>query len=228
MGNISSSKTSLEGKKPRKSLKGQTSRETILLTATRLATIKGLSSLSLGYLAAEVEMSKSGLYAHFKDKEELELAMIEMAAVIFDREVLQPAMNAHGGTERLRVVTDAYLSHLEHKVFPGGCFFAAVAAELDTRPGLARDRVFQVIGGWLSLLRQCILEAQEIGEIDSKTDVDQAVFEIEAMLLAANFLFVMTNDLIHLSQGRKGMENVLARLSVGTELRKKRSIRRTP
>ena len=220
MGNISLSKTSLEGKKPRKS-KGQTSRETILLAATKLATIKGLSSLSLGDLAAEVGMSKSGLYAHFKDKEELELAMIETAAVIFDREVLQPAMNAHGGTERLRVVVDAYLSHLERKVFPGGCFFAAVAAELDTRPGLARDRVFKVIDGWLSLLRQCILEAQEIGEIDSKADVDQAVFEIEAMLLAGNFLFVMTNNLIHLSQARQGTENVLARLSVSTKLRKK-------
>ncbi|HEY9597485.1 MAG TPA: TetR/AcrR family transcriptional regulator [Cyanophyceae cyanobacterium] len=210
----------MEGKKSRRS-KGQTSRETILLTATKLATIKGLSGLSLGDLAAEVGMSKSGLYAHFKDKEELELAMIETAAVIFDQEVLQPAMNAHGGTERLRVVVDAYLSHLERKVFPGGCFFAAVAAELDTRPGLARDRVFKVVDGWLSLLRQCILEAQEIGEIDSFADVDQAVFEIEAMLLAGNFLFVMTNNLIHLSQARQGMENVLARLKVGTKLRKK-------
>jgi AcrR family transcriptional regulator len=227
MSNISLSKTSSEGKKPRKS-KGQTSREIILLTATKLATIKGLSSLSLGNLAAEVGMSKSGLYAHFKDKEELELATIETAAAIFDREVLQPTMNARGGTERLRMAADSYLSHLKHKVFPGGCFFAAVAAELDTRPGLARDRVFQVIDGWLSLLRQCIIEAQEIGEIDSNADVDQAVFEIEAMLLAANFFFVMTNNLIHLSQAHKGMENVLARLSVGTELRKKRSTRGTP
>jgi AcrR family transcriptional regulator len=228
MSNISSSKTSSEEKEPRKS-KGQTSRETILLTATKLATIKGLSGLSLADLAAEVGMSKSGLYAHFKDKEELELAMIETAAVIFDRDVFQPAAIAHGGTERLRATVDAYLSHLERKVFPGGCFFTSVAAELDTRPGLARDRVAEVLDKLLSLLRQCILEAQELGEIDPKADVAQAVFEIEAMLLAANFLFVMTNDPIHLAQGRRGVENVLARLAVSTESKKKRrSPRKTP
>ena len=221
MSNISSSKTSWEGKEPRKS-KGQTSRETILLTATKLATLKGLSGLSLADLAAEVGMSKSGLYAHFKDKEELELAMIETAAVIFDRDVFQPAMTANGGTERLRAAADAYLSHLQHRVFPGGCFFAAVAAELDTRPGLARDRVFEVVGRWLSLLKQCLLEAQEIGEIDAKTEVDQAAFEIQAMLLAANFFFVMSNDPIHLAQARRGVENVLARLTVSTESKKKR------
>ncbi|HEY9824690.1 MAG TPA: TetR/AcrR family transcriptional regulator [Stenomitos sp.] len=220
MSSISLSKNQSAEKGSRRS-KGQTSRETILLTATKLATIKGLSGLSLGDLAAEVGMSKSGLYAHFKDKEELELAMIQTAAAIFDREVLQPAANAAGGVERLRVTVDAYLSHLERRVFPGGCFFASVAAELDTRPGLARDLVLQVIDEWLSLLRQCLLEAQEIGEIDAKADIDQAVFEVEAMLLAGNFLFVMTNSLIHLSQARQGMENVLTRISVGAELRQK-------
>lgn len=164
-------------------------------------------------------MSKSGLYAHFKDKEELELATIETAVVIFDQEVLQPAARAQGGTKRLRAAADAYLSHLERRVFPGGCFFASVAAELDTRPGLARDRVFEVIDRWLSLLKQCLIEGQEFGEIDSKAEVDQAVFEIEAMLLAANFFFVMSNDLVHLSQARRGVENVLTRLAVSQELK---------
>ena len=227
MGNISLSKTSLEGSELRRS-KGQTSRETILLAATRLATIKGLSGLSLGDLAAEVGISKSGLYAHFKNKEELELATIETAAVIFDREVLQPAMEAHAGTERLRAVANAFISHLERRVFPGGCFFAAVAAELDTRPGSARDRVVEVLDRWLSLLGQCILDAQAFGEIDPKAEVAQAVFEIEGMLLAANFLFVMANDPIHLAQARRGVENVLARLTVSTESKKKRLARKAP
>ncbi|MCP6762679.1 MAG: TetR/AcrR family transcriptional regulator [Fischerella sp. CENA71] len=219
MSNISLSKTNSEGKEPRRS-KGQASREAILLTATKLATMKGLSGLSLGELAAEVGMSKSGLYAHFKDKEELELAIIETAAVIFDHDVFQPAARARGGTERLRTTVDFYLSHLERRVFPGGCFFAAVAAELDTRPGRARDRVLEMLDRWFSLLRQCILEAQELGEIDPKADVAQAVFELEAMLLAANSLFVMTNDLIYLAQGCRGVENVLARLTVSTESKK--------
>ncbi len=227
MGNISSSKTSSEEKEPRRS-KGQASRETILLAATKLATLKGLNGLSLADLAAEVGMSKSGLYAHFKDKEELELAMIDTAAAIFDQEVLQPAARANRGVERLRAAADAYLSHLERKVFPGGCFFAAVAAELDTRPGMARDRVFEVISNWFSLLRQCILEAQELGEIASYADVEQAVFELEAMLLAANFLFVMTNDSMNLSKGRRGIENVLARLSVCPKPQNQRSPRKRP
>jgi AcrR family transcriptional regulator len=198
-------------------LKGQSSRTTILLTAAKLATTKGLAGLSIGDLAAEVGMSKSGLYAHFKSKEELELATIEMAAIIFNGEVLQPAMNADAGTERLKALVNSFLSHLERRVFPGGCFFSAVAAELDTRPGLARDRVVEVLGNWLALLRQCILEAQDLEEIDPNADVAQAVFEIEAMLLAANFLFVMMNDPTHLIQGRRGVENVLARLAVSTE-----------
>lgn len=215
------SKNSSEGGGSRHS-KGQSSRATILLAAAKLATTKGLNGLSLGDLAAEVGMSKSGLYAHFKSKEELELATIETAAVIFDSEVLQPAMSADAGTERLKVLVSSFLSHLERKVFPGGCFFSSAAAELDTHPGSARDRVVEVLGNWLALLKQCILEAQDLGEIDPNAEVAQAVFEIESMLLGANFLFVMMNDPIHLTQGRRGVENVLARLAVSEKSKKKR------
>src|SRR5262249_31553320 len=146
--------------------KGQASRAAILQAATRLVTIKGLDGLSIGDLAAEIGMSKSGLYAHFKSKEELELATIETAAAIFDREVLRGAAMARAGIERLKTLAGSFLSHLERKVFPGGCFFAAVAAELDTRPGPARDRVAGVRDTWFALLKQCILDAQALGEID--------------------------------------------------------------
>jgi AcrR family transcriptional regulator len=213
--------------KPRHS-KGQTSRAAILHAAAKLATTKGLNGLSIGDLAAEVGMSKSGLYAHFKSKEELELATIETASVIFDREVLQPAIVAPAGSQRLRALVDSFLDHLERRVFPGGCFFAAVAIELDTRPGLARDRVVEVQQQWLSLLKKCFLDAQAIREIDESADVAQAVFETQAMLLAANFVFVMTNDPTPLSQARTGVENVLARLAVGPESKKKRSARVKP
>jgi AcrR family transcriptional regulator len=208
--------------------KGEASRTTILRTAARLATTKGLDGLSIGELAAEVGMSKSGLYAHFKSKEELELATIETAAAIFDGEVLQPAARAHAGTERLGALVDAFLSHLERRVFPGGCFFAAVAAELDTRPGPARDRVVGVLDRWQSLLRQCILDAQASGEIDPDADVAQAAFEVQAMLLAGNYQFVLTNDPVRLSQARQGVEHVLRRLAVKEEPKKKRSARRSP
>src|SRR6516162_411679 len=146
--------------------KGQTSRAAILLAAAKLATTRGLEGLSIGDLAADVGMSKSGLYAHFKSKEELELATIETAAAIFDSEVLQPVTKASPGIERLRALARSFLAHLERKVFPGGCFFAAVAAELDTRPGPVRDRVVEVLNSWRSLLKQCILDGQALGEID--------------------------------------------------------------
>jgi AcrR family transcriptional regulator len=227
MSTASTRKTDPRGDEPRPS-KGQASRATILLAAAKLATTRGLDGLSIGDLAAEVGMSKSGLYAHFKSKEELELATIETAAAIFDTEVLQPAAKAPAGTERLGMLVDAFLSHLERRVFPGGCFFAAVASELDTRPGPARDRVVTVLDKWLSLFRQCILDAQASGEIDPKAEVAQAAFEMQAMLLAGNFQFVMTNDPIRLTQARKGVEHVLARLAVREGPKKKRSARGSP
>jgi AcrR family transcriptional regulator len=205
--------------------KGQASRTTILLTAAKLATTKGLDGLSIGDLAAEVGMSKSGLYAHFKSKEELELATIETATDIFNREVIQPAAGATAGLEQLRALADAFLAHLERRVFPGGCFFAAVAMELDTRPGRARDRVIEVQQKWLSLLKECFLDAQSKGEIDPRADVAQAVFETQAALLAANLFFVLSSDPTPLSQARQAVENVLARLAVPAASKKKRATR---
>ena len=206
---------------------GQTSRASSLLTAAKLATVKGLNGLSIGDLAAEVGMSKSGLYAHFKSKEELDLATIATAAEIFEREVLRPAMAKPAGLQRLRALADEFLLHLERKIFPGGCFFAAAAAELDTRPGPARDRVAQVLEGWLSLLSQCYVDAQANQEIAPDADIAQAVFETEGMLVAANLLFVMTDDTKPLMQARQGLENVLARLAATPISKKKLSSRGT-
>src|SRR5262245_19016611 len=116
-------------------------------------------------------MSKSGLYAHFKSKEDLELATIEMAATIFDRELIRPMSASPRGTKKLVALTNSFLAYLKRQVFPGGCFFAAVGTELDTRPGPARDKIIEVQQKWLSLLRQCFVDAQAIGEIDDSADV---------------------------------------------------------
>lgn len=221
-----SKKNDAEAGQPRPS-KGQVSRAAILLAAAKLATTKGLNGLSIGDLAAEVGMSKSGLYAHFKSKEDLELATIDTAAEIFEREVLQPGMAALAGSQRLVALVDSFLAYLQRQVFPGGCFFAAVGMELDTRPGAARDRVFEAQQKFRSLLRQCFIDAQAIGEIRSGADVEQAAFETMAMLVAANYLFVMTNDPTTLIQSRTGVDHVLARVADGAEPKKKRSARGT-
>jgi AcrR family transcriptional regulator len=210
------------GRKPRAD--GIQTRQEILLAAAQLATTRGLEGLSVGELARHIGMSKSGLYAHFQSKEDLELATIETAAEIFDREVLRAVARAPAGARRLRVLVDTYLSHLERKVFPGGCFFAAVAAEFDTRPGPARDRILGVLDNWFSVLTQCVREAQAAREIDPAADVAQAVFEVQAMLVAANFLFVMTDDPVRLAHARRGVEHVLARLAVRGGSRTKRPV----
>src|SRR5262245_28810859 len=138
------------GRKPRAD--GVESRRAILHAAANLATTRGLEGLSIGELAQHIGMSKSGLYAHFKSKEELELATIETAAEVFERDVLGPASESPGGLQRVLALSEAFLRHLERRVFPGGCFFATVAAQLASRPGRARDRVMGVQQRWLAQL----------------------------------------------------------------------------
>src|SRR5262245_56438393 len=197
---------------PRQRSDGEKSRQAILRAAAQLATTRGLGGLSIGALAEHTGMSKSGLFAHFGSKEELELATIETAVEIFSSDVLRPAMGAAPGLARLFALAEAFLSHLERRVFPGGCFFASVAAELDTRPGRARDRVLEVIRSWLSQLHQSVEDARQLGEVNPDVDVDQTVFEVQAMLIAANFQFVMTNDPSLLRKARRGVQDVLERV----------------
>src|SRR5262245_33225677 len=191
--------------------KGQASRATILLAAAKLATTKGLIGLSIGDLAAEVGMSKSGLYAHFKSKEELELATIETAAEIFARDVLGPAGESPGGLERVQALSEAFLGHLERRVFPGGCFFATVSAQLASRPGRTRDRVMEMQQRWLGQFAEALGQAVERGELPRDSDIDQLVFEITAMMVRANFTWIVTGDTRVLDHARIGIRNVLER-----------------
>lgn len=191
---------------------GDRTRQAILLAAARLATTHGLSGLSIGELAAHLGMSKSGLYAHFKSKEDLELAAIQTAIEIFHAEVLDTIAPSATGLSRLLALVDAFLSHVQRRVFPGGCFFAAVAAELDTHPGPARDRIIEVQNFWESTLTGALREAQAAGQIARGADLPQAYFEIEGMLLAANCAFVMHANPEALRRARLGVENVLRSL----------------
>src|SRR3954464_14996244 len=107
---------------------GERSRKTILRAAASLATVDGLEGLSIGNLAAHIGMSKSGLYAHFRSKEELQLATVATAGEIFVADVVTPTEGIADPLERVRALCDGFLSHIERRVFPGGCFFIAVGA----------------------------------------------------------------------------------------------------
>jgi AcrR family transcriptional regulator len=170
---------------------GARSRQAILKGATELATLDGLDGLSIGRLADHIGMSKSGLYAHFGSKEELQLATIEEAQAIFEREVVAPMLQQPEGIARVQGYADAYLSYLQRHVFPGGCFFASANTELDTHEGQVKDKLGALMAEGLEALAGMIRDAQERGEIDADAEPEQLAFEIDALLHGANAGFVM-------------------------------------
>jgi AcrR family transcriptional regulator len=172
---------------------GERTRASILNEAAKLATIEGLEGLSIGQLASAIGMSKSGLYAHFGSKEELQLATIETAQAIFDREVTGPAMAAPKG-EQLHALCEAFLSHVEREVFPGGCFFASAAAEVGTRRSSVRDAIAEIYAGWAVQMADLARDAQDAGRVDKKEDPEQLAFELNAILVAANNGYILQRD----------------------------------
>jgi AcrR family transcriptional regulator len=171
---------------------GAQSHQAILDAAARLATVEGIEGLSLARLADAVGMSKSGLFAHFNSKEELQLATIEAASEVFAEQVTDPASHAANALERLRLLVERYLAYLEVETFPGGCFFASTLAEMDTQPGPVRDRLVAFLGDWLGQIETAVRDAQAEGAIDPGEDPAQLTFEIEAALLLANAQYTVT------------------------------------
>ena len=192
-----------KARKPRSD--GQRSRTAILEQAARLATIEGIGGLSIGRLAEAVGMSKSGLFAHFGSKEELQLATVATASELFDEIVIDPALAEPTGIERLRALCENYLRHVERSVYPGGCFFASAAAELDTRMGPVRDLAIEVVGGWIGQQQNAVRDAQAEGAVDPSEDPDQLAFELEAYLMAANQMFVISQDPAPIEQARRAI-----------------------
>jgi AcrR family transcriptional regulator len=189
---------------------GIRSREAILREAAQLATVEGLDGLSIGRLAEAVGMSKSGLYAHFGSKEELQLATVEAAGSVFDEHVVEPASTAGTGFERLQRLIDAYLGYLERETFAGGCFFASVLAEMDMRPGPVRDRLVAFFNGWLETLDAAVRAAKAEAAIDPDEDSEQLAFEIEAALILANAQFVVSRSPVPIERARRAIEGRLA------------------
>jgi AcrR family transcriptional regulator len=189
---------------------GARSRQAILHAATELATVAGLDGLSIAKLAEHAGMSKSGLFAHFRSKEDLQVATIDAAARMFEREVTQPGMAAPAGVRRVRSLCEAFLAYLERAIFPGGCFFVAAAAELDAKPGPVRDHLRMVYSGILEGLVGVIREAQDLGEIDGTEDVAQLTFELDSLMLGANFGYVFFRDPAALDRARGAIQRRLA------------------
>jgi AcrR family transcriptional regulator len=190
---------------------GARTRTAILQTAADLASVDGLDGLSIGRLATELAMSKSGLFAHFGSKEELQLATVEEARQRYAREVIEPARAAGSGITRLHALCEAFLSYLERAVFPGGCFFASAMAEFDSKaPGPVRDRIAQCQDQWMDTLERAAQQAQERGELRTGGDPRQLAFELEAALLSANWYYHLFNDATYFDRARRAVRARLA------------------
>lgn len=173
---------------------GERSRRAILQAAARLATTEGLDRLSIGDLAADIGMSKSGLYAHFKSKEDLQLATIDMAEAMFDEAVVEPMRTAEPGLPAVLVLADAFLDHLRQRIFPGGCFFACASAEIQARPGPVKDRIASFDTRWKARYIEQFRIAQANGALAKDADLDQLFFELDAYLLYAHAAFAFRGD----------------------------------
>ena len=174
---------------------GDRARARIVERAAQLATIEGLDGLSIGRLAEVTGIAKSSVHALFGSKEELQLATINAARDSFITEVVAPALaTTEPGRERLAALCDGYLDYVERRVFPGGCFFVGVSAEVGARPGRVHDEVARVQGEWRDLLDAEARSAQERSELPEGRDPSQVAFELGVILAGTNIVTVLHND----------------------------------
>src|SRR3954447_17645314 len=192
---------------------GERSRAAILREAARLATLEGLDGLSLARLADSVGMSKSGLFAHFGSKEELQLATVEAARGIFDELVVEPARESPSGLPTLRAYVEWFLDHVEQGVFPGGCFFISAVSELGAQQGPVRDDAMAFSERWLALLAGEVAAAQGAGELDPDADPAQVAFDLHSFMVLGNMQFVAGAGPAALERVRSAVETRLAALA---------------
>jgi len=174
----------------------------ILDLAVQIASAEGLEALTIGRLASELGMSKSGLFGHFGSKEGLQLATIESGASLFGRTVIEPALDQPAGAPRLRKLAFCFIDYLESSVFSGGCFWTSVAAEFDNREGPVRDSIESHVGTWLRIL---IDQAAAAGADDPR----QVAFEVFSIAQGTNMHFQLFRDAEVFERARRSFERIL-------------------
>lgn len=162
-------------------LRGERTRTAVLDAAVALASTEGLEGMSLARLAGAAAVSKSGILAHWPDKESLQRAIVDHARRQWTDRVVTPALRAPAGVRRLWALHEYRLRFYSEGVLPGTCFWQATDSEFDDRPGPVRDDLAASVEGWLDLIRSLIRRAVEAGELPVQTDVARLTFEIEAL-----------------------------------------------
>lgn len=174
--------------------KGEITRQTILDRATAVASQAGLDGLTIGKLAHELELSKSGLFAHFGSKESLQVAVLENAAERFVEVVVKPALRAPRGEPRLRALFDCWSLWPKKSRLPGGCVFVAAAVELDDQPGPARDCLVRQQRDFLGLIATTVRGAIAEGHFRKDLDVEQFAHDFYAVMLGYHHAYRLLRD----------------------------------
>ena len=189
--------------------KGAQTREAILERAMSLASQVGLGGVTIGRLADDLALSKSGLFAHFRSKEELQVQILERASQRFIEVVLKPALAAARGEPRVRALFESWLRWPKAVPQPGGCIFVAASAELDDQPGAARDRLVRLQRDWLDTLKGAVRIAVAEGHFHRNVDAEQFAFEMYGIMLVFHHATRLLHDRRADDRARRAFEALL-------------------
>ncbi|MGV9807999.1 TetR/AcrR family transcriptional regulator [Micromonospora chersina] len=192
--------------------RGDRTRTAVLDTAVALATEVGLDGLSLAQLADRLGVSKSGLFAHWRSKEALQLATVDRAVAQWEERIAAPALRAPRGVRRLHALHEARIEFYAARVLPGGCFFANTEFEYNARPGPVRDRLAEAFGRWTAFLERLVQEAVDLGELPADLDVPLLAYEIDALGISAAMRSRMLDPDATYRHARQGLLNRLRAL----------------
>jgi AcrR family transcriptional regulator len=183
-----------ESEKDGRSSKGAETRRKILAHAMGIAAREGLAGLTIGRLARDLRMSKSGVFAHFRSKRFLEMATINEARNVFASQILSPAKAANEGIEQLWVLCDSWLAHIERRVFPGGYFFTGAFFECAERSGPIEEEINRMAREWWEALSSAVRKAQERKEISSSADAREISFDLNGILMATYWTYLIEKN----------------------------------
>jgi AcrR family transcriptional regulator len=185
------------------------SRASAVAAAVDLASIEGLEGITIGRLAGELDMSKSGLIGRFGDKEALQRAVLAAAVARFTEVVWQPAQDAEPGLPRLEAIVEAWIAHLREGVFPGGCFVTTASVEYDARPGALHDDVAAAVKRWLRVLEAEARRARENGHLPADRDPADVAFELHSLASGGGVAGRLTGDDRALDRTRAAMRRAI-------------------
>ena len=190
--------------------KGRQTKVAIVEAALGLSARIGLEGLSIGALAEIMQMSKSGVFAHFGSREELQIAVVREYFVRFEQEVFYPALQAPRGLPRLRALFDNWIGRVTLEL-ESGCIFISGAVEFDDRPGAVRDALEVSVQTWLQALRTAVAQARDCGHLVMAADVNQVVFEIHGLILSLHYEARFLKSPHSMARARQGFRNILLR-----------------